>query len=41
MSVRIESEVGLRGALDGLVHEKDILFDGVVVRLFIDTQRTR
>ena len=28
MSVRIESEVGLREALDGLAREKEILFDG-------------
>ena len=29
MSVRIESEVGLREALDGLAREKEILFKGV------------
>ena len=28
MSVRIESEVGLREALDGLAREKEILFKG-------------
>ena len=28
MSVRIESEVGLREALDGLAREKEILFNG-------------
>ena len=28
MSVRIESEVGLRETLDGLAQQKEILFDG-------------